>query len=118
MARKGNIGAILDLIFCMIQFYWVWQLCPIWVKTPLQCVALYYVVTWYFYFISSFYKDLINGYVSEYDGSLLFLTILILFGVPILFYFLYLNTLNKIYWTIQDLTQGFHSYFVDDPHHE
>ena len=113
MARRGNIGAILNLIFCLIQYYWVWEMCPIWVKTPLQCIALYYIVIWYFYIVTSFYKDSINGDLSEYDDSLLLLTWLAIIGVPILFYFVYINTLNKIYLTIQHAINGYYSYFVD-----
>ena len=116
MARRGNIGAIINLILCLIQYYWVWQKCPIWVKTPIQCIVLYYIVVWYFYFMSSFYKDVMYGDIDQYDGVLLFLSGLLVFGVPILFYILYLNTLNKIYLTIQDMISGYHSYFVDQSH--
>lgn len=116
MSRRGNIGSIIRLILCLIQYYWVWELCPIWVKTPLQCVALYYMAVWYFYFISSFYKDVMYGDIDEYDGTLLFLSGLAALGVPILFYFVYLNTLNKIFLTIQDIIGGYHSYFIENAH--
>ena len=56
------------------------------------------------------------GDIDEYDGALLCLSGLAVFGVPILFYFLYLNTLNKIYQTMQDMIGGYHSYFIDESH--
>eukprot|EP01084_Bolivina_argentea_P173612 300732_1 len=116
-SNSGSIGAIIELLFLIIRFYWVWQLCPIWIQAPMQCVALYYIVIWYLYFIPLFYKDILDVMVFEdWNGLELLLGFLIVLGTPILFYFLYVNTLNKVYATIVDLFGAYHSHFAESPH--
>ena len=115
---SGNVGIIIDLIFCMIKFYWLWELCPVWLQAPLQCVAVYYVATFYFYFIPLYYKDVMNGYLFDTDhGVEMMLESLFAIGTPILFYFLYTNTLNKIYQSIMDITGAYTSYFIESGSH-
>ena len=105
MARSslGSIRGIVNLVLLLIRLYALWQFCPIWIQAPIQCVTLYYILTWYMYFVQLFYNDCING-LDEYDNMEIVLTSLAALGVPILFYFLYINTLNKIYTSFMDLT--------------
>eukprot|EP00483_Globobulimina_turgida_P008741 UN08759 len=118
MARRSGSGAaIVELLFLIIRFYWVWQLCPIWIQAPLQCVAIYYIVIWYLYFIPLYYKDVMDVFAfDDWDGTEIILGGLIVSGVPILFYFLYFNTLNKVYASISDIFGTYQSYFGEAPH--
>ena len=119
MARKGNVGAIIILIFCMLKFYWLWELCPVWVQAPLQCVAMYYIVSWYIYFIPMFYNEALEGYqLNDYDAMELMLETLFVFGVPFLVTYLYYNTLNKVYASATDIFGVYHSYFCESPHEQ
>eukprot|EP01083_Nonionella_stella_P306049 1070191_1 len=121
MARSnsGNARVIINLIFLLIRCYWIWQWFPLWVQAPLQIVGLYYVVVWYIYFIPLYYKDIVIVLeTNDYDGTELFLGSAIAIGVPILFCFLYVNTLNKVYASLSDIFGAYHSYFEVHTHQD
>ena len=107
MSRRNSIKAIIDLIFLLIRFYWLWELCPMWIQSPLQCVAIYYIFAWYLQFIPLYYKEIIDAYeYADYDGTEMCLGAMIFIITPILFYFLYLDTLNKVYASIVDIYEA------------
>ena len=111
---SGNIGLIIEGLFLLIRLYSLWILFPEWVHAPLQVVMLYYTATYYIKWIPTFYNDAMDGFIDVDDGWIILLECSVAFIVPILFYFLYINTLNKLYGCINGLV----GYFVHDRYHQ
>ncbi len=93
-----TIEEIITMITVSIEIYDEWNTYSLWLQVMLQLIPLCLIGTCYSFVMSLFVKELMNLYTkNQYDGSLLFVTSLIGFVLPILCYGFYINTLDKIY---------------------